>query len=210
MREATSLADGARERPSCKFGCENGASKMTPSTRVMLVPVLLVFLAEFLTAQQPIRSELLVRSDRTAAPPFRLTDAGGKAMPLSDFRGKPVVLNFWATECAGCKVELPTFVSLARTYKTKGLTVLGVSMDIMYSDLKDAAAGWSKVKSFLQTRRLDYPIVLDDGSAEKAFNVTAIPATYLIDRTGRIATTYVGVVDSRNIETNVKALLAER
>src|SRR3954467_14432998 len=104
---------------------------MRPSTRRTLVPVLLVFLAAFLTAQQPIRSQLLAESDRAAAPSFRLTDSGGKPMQLSDFRGKPVVLNFWATECGGCKIELPTFVSLGRTYKSKGLTVLGVSMDIM-------------------------------------------------------------------------------
>ena len=101
-----------------------------------------------LTAQQATRSELLAQSDRTAAPAFRLTDSGNRPVQLSDFRGKPVVVNFWATECGGCKVELPTFVSLARTYKHKGLIVLGVSMDIMYSDLKDAAAGWSQVLCF--------------------------------------------------------------
>lgn len=183
---------------------------MTPSTRVTLVPVLFLCLTAFLTAQQAIRAELLAQKDRTVAPSFRLADSGSKPVQLSDFRGKPVVLNFWATECGGCKVELPTFVSLGGTYKNEGLIVLGVSMDIMYSDLKDAAAGWSQVKPFLRTRRLEYPIVLDDGSAEKAFNVTAIPATYLIDRSGRIAATYIGVVDPKDIETNVRALPEER
>jgi thiol-disulfide isomerase/thioredoxin len=120
------------------------------------------------------------------------------------------VLNFWATECGGCKVELPTFVSLARTYKTKGLAVVGVSMDVMYSDLKDAAAGWSQVKPFLRTHGIDYRILLDDGSAEKAFAITALPATYLIDRSGRIAAMYIGVVEPTDIESNIRNLLAER
>jgi peroxiredoxin len=183
---------------------------MKPSTRVTLVPLLFLFLAALLTAQQTTtRSALLAQSDRTVAPAFSLADSGKKPVQLSDFRGTPIVLNFWAAECGGCKVELPTFVSLDRTYKNKGLIVLGVSMDIMYSDLKDAAAGWLQVKPFLLTRRIEYPIVLDDGSAEKAFNLTALPATYLIDRSGRIAATYIGVVDPVDIETNVKALLVE-
>jgi peroxiredoxin len=183
---------------------------MRPTTNVTLVPWLFLFLAATLTAQQATRSELVAQSNRMPAPTFRLTDSGSKPIQLSNFRGKPVILNFWATECGGCKAELPTFVRLDRTYKNKGLIVLGVSMDIMYSDLKDAAAGWSQVRPFLRTRLLQYPIVLDDGSAEKAFNVTAIPATYLIDRSGRIAATYIGVVDAKDIETNVKALLVER
>ena len=183
---------------------------MTQSSRVTLVPVLLVCLVALLAGQQPIRSALLAESNRTPAPAFRLRDARARAVQLRDYRGKPVVLNFWATECGGCKVELPTFMSLDRVYRARGLTVLGVSMDVMYSDLQGADAGWSQVNPFLRTRHLDYPIVLDDGSAEKAFNVTAIPATYLIDRAGRIAAAYVGVVDPKDIETNVKSLLAER
>jgi peroxiredoxin len=183
---------------------------MKPLAKLTLFPVFLLSLAALLTAQQSIRSELRSGTERAVAPSFRLADAGNKPVGLSDFRGKPVVLNLWATECGGCKAELPTFVRLARTYKNSGLTVLGVSMDIMYSDLKNAAEGWSRVKPFLRAQSIEYPILLDDGSVEKVFKVTALPSTYLIDRTGRIAATYVGVVDSQDIETNVKALLAER
>jgi hypothetical protein len=80
----------------------------------------------------------------------------------------------------------------------------------MYSDLKNATVGWAQVKPFLRTHRIQYPILLDDGSAEKALTVTALPATYLIDKTGRIAATYVGVVDAADLERNVRTLLAER
>jgi len=83
-------------------------------------------------------------------------------------------------------------------------------MDIMYEDLKSADEGWARVKPFLPAHGIQYPIVLDDGTVEKAFNVTALPATYLIDRSNRVAATYIGVVDAANLEANVKALLAER
>jgi peroxiredoxin len=157
--------------------------------------------------QAPLRDV----KDRSASPSFRLADSSGKSVRLSDFRGKPVVLNFWATECGGCRQELPTFVALSAAYKNTGLTVVGVSMDISYSDLKSADEGWARVKPFSAAHGMTYQIVLDDGSAEKAFNVTALPATYLVDRSGRIAATYIGVVvDPANLEANIKTLLAER
>jgi len=149
--------------------------------------------------------------DRSVSPSFRLADTSGKSVRLSDFRGKPVVLNFWATECGGCRQELPTFVALSRAYNDTGLTVVGVSMDISYEDLKNADEGWARVKPFIAAHGMKYQIVLDDGSAEKAFDVTALPATYLVDRSGRIAATYIGVVvDPANLEANIKTLLAER
>jgi peroxiredoxin len=80
----------------------------------------------------------------------------------------------------------------------------------MYEDLKSANEGWARVKPFATEHRLDYPILLDDGSVEKAFNVTALPATYLIDRDGRIAAAYIGVVDASDLEANIKTILAER
>jgi peroxiredoxin len=149
--------------------------------------------------------------DRSAAPSFRLADTSGKSLRLTDFRGTPVVLNFWATECAGCRQELPTFVDLSRTYKDTGLKVVGVSMDISYEDLKNADEGWARVRPFIAAHGMRYQIVLDDGSAERAFNITALPATYLVDRSGRIAASYIGVVvDAANVEGNIKMLLAER
>jgi peroxiredoxin len=163
------------------------------------------------TDQKTSQAALRNVGDRSAAPSFRLADTSGKWVRLSDFRGKPVVINFWATECGGCRQELPTFVELSGAYKDMGLMVVGVSMDISYSDLKSAKEGWTRVKPFIAAHGMKYQIVLDDGSAEKAFNVTALPSTYLVDRSGRIAAAYVGVVvDPANLEANIKALLAER
>jgi peroxiredoxin len=160
--------------------------------------------------QQTIRATVQVVKDRSAAPAFGLADAAGKVVHLADFRGKPVVLNLWATDCGGCRAELPTFVQVNQRYKSQGLTVLGVSMDIMYEDLKDASEAWARVKPFVAAHGMEYPILLDDGSVEKGFNVTALPATYLIDRAGRIAATYIGVVDSTDLDANIRTILAER
>jgi len=160
--------------------------------------------------QQAVRAPLGNVEDRPAAPSFGLANASGKVVRLSGFRGKPVVLNLWATECGGCRAELPAFVQMDQRYKDKGLMVVGVSLDIMYSDLKNAAEGWAHVKPFVKTKGITYSILLDDGSVEKAFKVTALPATYLIDRAGRIAATYIGVVDPVDLEANIKTLLSER
>jgi peroxiredoxin len=80
----------------------------------------------------------------------------------------------------------------------------------MYDGLKTTADAWTKVRPFLQSRGIQYTILVDDGSVEKAYEVMAMPATYLIDKRGRIAATYVGVVDSNDLMSNVKALVAER
>ena len=160
--------------------------------------------------QQSIRARVQSEKDRSAAPSFRLANASGKLVRLSDLRGKPVVLNLWATDCGGCRAELPAFMQMDQRYKGKGLAVVGVSLDIMYSDLKNSTEGWARVKLFVKTKGIEYSILLDDGSVEKAFNVTALPATYLIDRAGRVAAIYVGVVDPSDLEANIKILLSER
>jgi len=160
--------------------------------------------------QKTIQAVVRDRGERPAAPSLRLEDASGNRLRLADFHGKPVVVNLWATNCGGCRAELPDFVRLSDAYKSRGVIVVGISMDVMYDGLRSAREGWARVKPFIAAHGMKYPIVLDDGSAEKAFDVTALPATYLLDRAGRIAATYVGVVDAGNLETNIKTLLAER
>jgi len=177
----------------------------------MLSAVFVSLVASTGAAQQKtVQASLQAIADRAAAPALSLADASGKATRLTDYRGHPVVVNLWATDCGGCKAELPEFVKLHQAYKSRGVTVVGVSLDIMYEDLKSAAEGWARVKPFAASHGLTYPILLDDGSVEKGFKVTALPATYLIDREGRIAATYVGIVDAANLEANLEAVLAER
>lgn len=79
----------------------------------------------------------------------------------------------------------------------------------MYEELKGAAEGWARVTPFAAAHGLRYSLLMDDGSVEKAYEVVAMPATYLIDASGKIAATYIGVVDASDLKANVRRLLAE-
>ena len=182
---------------------------MKPLTIGGLACVLL-FSTVATAVQKDVKAALTDASIRPPAPVFRLGDAKGATIELSSLRGRAVVLNLWATECGGCKIELPTFVDLRRSYSEKDLAVIGVSMDVMYEGLKTMAEGWERVRPFVQSHGLQYTIVMDDGSVEKDYKLTAMPATFLIDKRGRIAATYVGVVDSADLVKNVKAVVTEK
>jgi peroxiredoxin len=151
---------------------------------------------------QPVR-------DRKPAPGFGLEDAAGKKVRLSDYHGKVVLLDFWATECGGCIREIPWFMDLALEYKKKRLAVVGVSMDILYENLKDSGEGWSRVKPFVQAHKVNYPILMGDDRITKRYDIQALPVTYLIDKRGRIAATYAGLVDKNDVETNIETLRTE-
>src|SRR5215472_1803796 len=93
--------------------------------------------------------------DRKEAPDFALKDADGKIVKLSDYRGKVVLLDFWATWCGPCKIEIPWFMEMQRKNKEKGFEVLGVAMD---------DDGWDAVKPFLQELGVNYRIVMGNDS----------------------------------------------
>lgn len=147
---------------------------------------------------------------RRQAPSFTLLDAEGTSVKLSSFRGRPVLLDLWATKCGGCIKEIPYFIELYRAYGRRTLAVVGVSMDILYEDLKGPAEAWSLVKPFVAARNINYLILMGDDAFAKSYSVTTLPITYLIDKRGRIAATYTGVVDRADVEKNIKALVAER
>ena len=157
-----------------------------------------------------VRAALEPESVRKPAPAFVLLDASGKSVPLESFRGKPLLLDLWATKCGGCIKEIPSFIEIHHAYASKGLAVVGISMDILYEDLKGPAKAWSLVVPFVQSHKVDYPVLMGDDGITKRYSVTALPVTYLIDRRGRIAATYVGIVDRANVEANIKTLLTER
>jgi peroxiredoxin len=157
-----------------------------------------------------IRVAVERQSARKPAPDFLLRDASGKSVSLSSFKGKPVLLDLWATKCGGCVKEIPWFIEIHHTYADSGLAVVGVSMDILYEDLKGPVEAWSLVNPFIEVHKVDYPILMGDDAITKRYSVNALPVTYLIDRRGLIAATYAGVVDRANIEANIKTLLAER
>lgn len=159
---------------------------------------------------ETIHAPLRPADTRKPAPMFSLMDVTGRVIRLSDYRGKVVLLNFWATECGGCRLEIPSFLELDQAYKGNGLVVVGVSMDISYEDLRNAQEAWSRVKPFVQAHRIKYPILMGNDEVTKLYNIQALPVTHLIDATGRIAATYVGIVDKDDIDANIKVVLKER
>jgi cytochrome c biogenesis protein CcmG/thiol:disulfide interchange protein DsbE len=175
-------------------------------TRTFLVSAsaLLLTLAATATAvaQPAVRAILQPASERKAAPQFALKDSTGKTVSLTDYRGKVVLLDFWATWCTGCKMEIPWFSEFQKTYGAQGLAVVGVSMD---------ESGWSAVRPFLAETHVPYPILLGDDPTAQRFGIQSLPDTFLIDRQGRVAAAYkVGLVDKNDVEANIKALLSQR
>jgi peroxiredoxin len=164
-----------------------------------------------LFGQQDVHAALISSANRKPAPAFQLVTDSGRKIGISDYRGTVVLLNFWATECGGCVLEIPSFIEIEKAYKDKGFTAIGVSMDVLYESLKDANQAWGKVRPFMAKRGINYTIAMGDDAISKAYALNAFPATYLIDKSGRIAVAYVGVVVNKdNVSTNIKNLLSER
>ena len=146
-----------------------------------------------------VRAAVKAESARKPAAEFALKGADGKTVKLSDFKGKVVLLNFWATWCGPCKIEIPWFVEFEQNYRDKGLVVLGVSMD---------EEGWSVVKPFVDSHKVNYRMVIgDDMTAQKYGGVDSLPTSFVIDRQGRIAATHVGLVSKKEYQNDIDQLL---
>ena len=137
--------------------------------------------------------------ERHPAPDFALKDADGKVVHLSDYKGKVVLLDFWATWCGPCKVEIPWFMDMQRKNKDKGFEVLGVAMD---------DEGWEVVKPFVTKLGVNYRMVIGNDMTAQAYGgVDALPTTFLIDRAGKIAAVHIGLTAKRDFEDGIELLL---
>ena len=183
-------------------------SARNSSARLAII-VALMCITPALFAQRDVRASLIAPADRKPAPPFHLIAENGELTRLSDYRGKVVLLNFWATDCGGCVLEIPSIVDVEAAYKNRAFTVVGISMDIPYENLKDAHQAWDKVRPFIAKSKINYPILMGHESLFQEFGLNQLPDTLLIDKSGRIAAVYVGLISKENVETNVRKLLSE-
>jgi peroxiredoxin len=166
----------------------------TLGTSLLLISGLVVGCSSAPKAQQHL--------DRKPAANFTLADASGAKVALADYKGKVVLLNFWATWCGPCKVEIPWFVEFNKKYKDRGMAVVGVSLD---------DDGWKSVKPYLAEKKIDYMVVVGNDAVSKSYgDVDSLPTTFLIDQDGRIAFTHTGLVSKDTYEKEIQSLLGDQ
>lgn len=136
---------------------------------------------------------------QTPAPNFTLESLDGKSISLSDLRGKAVLLNFWATWCAPCKIEMPWFIELQKEYGEQGLQIVGVAMDD--SSKED-------IEKFAKDMGVNYPVLLGKEAVGDAYGgVPALPETFFIGRDGKIVDKIIGLKGRGEIEESIQRAL---
>jgi cytochrome c biogenesis protein CcmG/thiol:disulfide interchange protein DsbE len=167
-------------------------------TRKIKYPSWLIGLA-LAFATLPVASAERLPPESPRAPAWQLPDVAGKVVNSDQFKGKVVILNFWATWCPPCRAEIPDFVELFKKYESKGLVVVGISLD---------RQGPSVVKPFMEKFGIKYPLVIGDAKVAAAFGgVHAIPTTFVIDRKGDVVARHEGYTDRKIFEEEIARLL---
>ena len=137
-------------------------------------------------------------AEQSLAPDFSLPDLTGQKLDLSSYRGKVVLLDFWATWCDPCREEIPHFVELQDKYGDQGLQIIGVSMD----------DGPEPVREFYQRYKINYPVVMGNAKTGELYGgVLGLPIAFLIGRDGRICSKHVGAADISSLDREITAQL---
>lgn len=144
-------------------------------------------------------TEISVSQTKPKAPNFRLKSARGEVVELAKLRGKVVVINFWATWCGPCRAEIPGFLDIYKKYKSRGLEIVGISLD---------EGGWDVVKPFVQKYKITYPIVVGDRKIVDDYGgIQAIPTTFIVDQEGNVVTGQRGLLPKTQLEKMLKEVL---
>ncbi|MFA4982022.1 MAG: TlpA disulfide reductase family protein [Candidatus Omnitrophota bacterium] len=131
------------------------------------------------------------------APDFTINDAEGKPVTLSEFKGKVIILDFFASWCPPCRMEIPDFIALQKTYASQGFTMVGVSL----VDKNETA-------KFVSQQNINYPVAVDDGKASDSYGpIRSIPTTFLIDKDFKIAKVFIGYRAKDVFEKEIQELL---
>jgi peroxiredoxin len=144
------------------------------------------------------KGEIKEKSTFIEVADFTLPTLDSDRISLSDFKGKVIILDFWSTWCAPCRVEMPGFVELQKEYGEMGLQILGVSLD---------GGRKEDVVEFCERYYVNYPILMDNGKVARRFGVTAIPTTYIIDREGNFFKKYIGAREKETFKSDIEELL---
>jgi thiol-disulfide isomerase/thioredoxin len=144
-------------------------------------------------------SSLVLGQGENPAPKLELKDVEGRALRLSDYKGKVVLLNFWATWCAPCRAEMPDLVKWQREYKSRGLQVIGVTYP---------PEELAEVREFIKSIGVNYPVALGDEWTKAMFDKgETLPVTVVIDKKGMIREVIQGIIFQEEFEQKVKPML---
>jgi len=153
-----------------------------------------IFLVAFVISA--IISLFILTGCKSSYGDFKLMDLDGNEMSLSDFAGKIVVLNFWATWCSPCRVEIPYFIEVYNKYKDKGVQFIGVSNE-------DA----STLRSFAEDYNINYPILIDNAGVIEEWGIRAIPTTFILNKDGKVIFKNIGMMTREQLENNIEDAL---
>ncbi len=138
------------------------------------------------------------------APPFTLTDTQGKKVSLADYKGRPVLVNFWATWCGPCKLEMPWLADLRTKYAGQGFEVLGVSADDLSAGAK-AAGQKAEIASTAAKYHANYPVLVGGGAITDSYGgIDVLPQSFYVDKTGKIVAVLTGAGSKNEAEADVK------
>ncbi len=152
-----------------------------------------------MAAEKKVDKDESVETTKPPAPEFRLKDTSGKEVKLSDFKGEIVVVNFWATWCGPCLMEIPSLVKLREQYHDKGVEIVAISLN--QNSPKQLAR-------FARDFNINYPVVIGTEDVVEAFGpVNAIPTTIIIDREGQVYSRHTGLISFDEAERSIQPLL---
>ncbi|MGD0789949.1 MAG: TlpA disulfide reductase family protein [Terracidiphilus sp.] len=146
------------------------------------------------------------------APEFVLEDLSGKKVSLAGYKGKAVLINFWATWCGPCKIETPWLIELRNRYAPQGFEVLGVSTDdIDRGDPQKLSDEKKEIARFVEETHIPYPVLIDGDSLSKPYGgLDAMPTSFFVDRNGTVVAAQMGLTSKDDIEASIKKALGSK
>jgi cytochrome c biogenesis protein CcmG/thiol:disulfide interchange protein DsbE len=146
-----------------------------------------------------------------AAPEFALEDLSGRKVSLKSYKGKAVLINFWATWCAPCKIETPWLIELRNQYAAQGFEILGVSADdIDRDDAQKLSEEKKEIARSAEQMHIPYPVLIDGATLDKDYGgLDELPASFFVDRKGTVVAAQLGLTSKDDIEGNIKKALGE-